>query len=167
MAIHIRRECSATPDAVLEAIRAYAPERGPAHLPAVSRQGGAIRTVARTGRHSFRLRFKRNPWYDEGDNLELHGTVTSRPVGGTLLVARAGRRRGLRAFVILFSGMSLIMALAGAGAGAAWPVGIMLLGVAVLRWQDARVSYVSDPEAAYLVDRLEYAIMHVEQGSSP
>ena len=162
MAVHVRRECSATSEELLKAIRDHAPERGEHDLPEWAHRNGIRRTVARTGRDWFRLRFKWNPWYDEGDNLELTGSVTARPGGGTILVARAGRRRGMRVFVILFAGFALVMAVAGAVGGAALLVGITLVGVALMRWQDKRVSRTNDPEAAYLVERLEYAISQAE-----
>ena len=164
MAILVQRDCRATPEALLEAIRQQA-DAGEPNVPEPLRRGGITGIKVRTGRNSFGVRLRWNPWYNEGDTLELRGSVTAAPGGGSLVVARAGRTRAMLPFVIFFGALAL--AIAGTAAAVAWTLlGILLMGVLAIRWQDARVTRDRDIEAAYLLERLEAAISRAENEST-
>lgn len=157
MAIRISLESSATPEAVLDAIRTDAREWHESLVPAELRKAGVLRVEGSFRGRRFRLRYVRGlRWGGRYDPLELRGVVAPRAGGGSGVTARCGRDAGLRVSLAVLGALALGVRLSG-GSGAGILFGLALFVAGIRLASDQRVKRETDAEARWLVERLERA----------
>ena len=158
MAIELYLTSSAAPESVLAAIREDVREWRESVIPRNIREAGALQVVARINSPKFRLRFDRG-WVRGriNDPLEVWGSVKSDGAAGAVVIARCGARGPgifLSAVFALLAANSLLRD----GGTAWWVWSLLAAGSALVDWvNDDRVTR-SNPEAEYLVERLEQAV---------
>ena len=164
----------ATPERVLASIREDLREWRESVIPRALWDGGVLQVVGDVEPPRFRL------WYDRrwkrgkgGDPLELRGEVTAEPEGGSRVRGRCGKSAGRWWGAGIFAALGLWVAFGGAGFSNASPVFVLAGILALVDYFRLRPGAAADdPEARYLVERVEAAVRRTtaevaSSGSAP
>ena len=158
MAIELRLTSPVPPEGVLAAIWENTREWRESSIPRDLWKGGVLQVVSDIKPPKFKLYYARR-WQRSrsGDPLRLRGVVQALPDGGSEIQVRCGARGPGRVGAGLFALFALSnIVLHG---GTPWWGWLLLAAIflAIDEWNDRGIDS-SDPEAAYLVERLRQSV---------
>ena len=157
MSIDFTIESPAPPDAVLDSIRHHAGEWRESRIPSALRSDRVLTIEGCVEGTRYRYGYMRR-WYGRGESeLYVRGDVRPDGAGGSVVTVRCGSFERRTAVVMV--ALTVIFTTAGWREWPAWLVAAFILTVGYMNWNsDNTLSRVGNPQADYLVSRIEAAV---------
>ena len=155
MAYTLQFTTSAPPTRVLDAISGLNREWREPSIPAELRRRGAHWLRAKTGEERFTLAYGSN--WEAYPPVVIEGVVRQTTSGSSTVTATVGYGRFRQIGAAVFGALGVWVILSGHLGGTVL-LGMAGLVAAIHEWQHLAVTPAADPEAAYLVERLERTV---------
>jgi hypothetical protein len=157
MSIDVTLESPAPPEAVLASIRRLAGEWRESKIPQQLRDDRVLAIEGYVEGAKFRFAYMRR-WYGRGEaELHVRGTVRPGDSGGSVVVVHSGTDPWLPTIFALAIGSLAVWMLW--GDSWRWVVMAMVFAMVAIVWVgEARISRASNPQADYLIGRIETAV---------
>ena len=166
MAIDFFIESPAPPNAVLDSIRHHAGEWRESRIPSELRADRVLTVEGYAEGTRYRYGYVRR-WYGRGES-ELHvwGEVRPGRDGGSVVTVRCGSFQRVTSVIATLG--AIAFAVAGWRAWPMWLVALFMLGVVYANWRwDETLSRAANPQADYLVSRIEAAVAAAARPGEP
>ena len=157
MSIDFTIESPASPNAVLDSLRHHAGEWRESRIPSALRGDRILTVEGYVEGTRYRYGYMRR-WYYKGETeLVVRGEVRPRPTGGSVVTVRCRLFQRTTAVAVVL--LALVIVVLGWRDWPAWLIAPFILSAVYTRWRrDRLLSRAENPQADYLVSRIEAAV---------